>query len=151
MLLSTPNDSIDLKFSLLQPIYTGGLLDNAVKMEAARLAAELDLVRLRRLELAGRVKVILFHLPDAQPPARCAELSWRTLDRHLRKMANLFREELVHRSDLLEAQAKADDVRLSLADIEQLIECEAVQFSSLCGLEPERGREPAGPGNRRRL
>ncbi len=35
IVLSAPNDSIDLKMSLLQPIYSGGILSNAVRMETA--------------------------------------------------------------------------------------------------------------------
>jgi outer membrane protein TolC len=49
VILSAPSDTIDLKLSLLQPLYSGGLLSNAVKSEAARQAAEKDLTRLKKI------------------------------------------------------------------------------------------------------
>jgi outer membrane protein TolC len=137
ILLSAPSDTVDLKLALLQPLYSGGLLSNAVKMEAARGAAEKDLTRLKRIELAGRVKASFFtHLLYSRKRDALNFLLAR-LDLHLQKVSNLYAEQLVKRSDLLETRARADEARLSLQDIEQLIASEAVQFKSLCGVDPQ--------------
>ncbi len=137
VILTTPNDSIDLKFSLVQPIYTGGLLESVVRAERARGAAERELTRLQRLELAGRVKASYFsHLALCRKRDSLNHFL-ASLDLHLRKVENLHAEELARKSDLLETRARVDETRLSLADLEQLIAAEAVQFSSLCGFEPQ--------------
>jgi len=50
---------------------------------------------------------------------------------------NMYAEELVKKSDLLETRTKADEIRLSLQDLEQWIAAEAVHFNSLCGYDPQ--------------
>ncbi len=137
VILSAPSDNVDLKLSLLQPLYSGGLLSNAVKMEAARGAAEKELTRLKKIELAGRVKSSYFSFLLFSRKRDSLNFFLASLELHLKKVTNLHAEELVRRSDLLEAQAKADEVRLSLQDIEQLIAAEAVQFKSLSGFDPQ--------------
>ncbi len=137
VMLSAPNDNFDLKMSLVQPLYSGGLLSNAVKMEAIRAAAERDLTRLKKIELAGRVKSSFFnYLLFCKKRDSLASLL-SSLELHLKKVENLFAEELVKRSDVLETRAKADEIRLSLQDLEQLIAAEAVHFNSLCGTDPQ--------------
>lgn len=137
VILSAPSDTVDLKLALVQPLYSGGLLSHAVQMEAARGAAEKELTRLKKLELAGRVKVSYFSFVLFSRKRDSLNFFLASLELHLKKVANLQAEELVKRSDLLEARAKADEVRLSLQDIEQLIASEAVQFRSLSGYDPQ--------------
>jgi len=146
VILSTPRDSIDLKLSLVQPLYAGGLLDNAVRMEAAREAAERDLTRLKRIELAGKVKSSYFSYLMFRRKRDSLNQFLSSLELHLKKVENLYAEELARKSDLLETRAKADEVRLSLSDVEQLIAAEAVHFGSLCGVDPQEIEFQPGPG-----
>ncbi len=136
VLLSTPGDALDLKLSLLQPLYTGGLLRSAVAAEAARGAAERELARWRRLQLAGRVKSSFFTFLMVRGKRDSLLSLLSRLEHHLKKVERLQAEELVRRSDLLEARARADEARLGLQDLEQQLQAEAVQFRSLCGHDP---------------
>ena len=145
--LSAPSDNFDLKLSLHQPIFSGGILENAVKMEAMREAAERDLTRLKKIELAGRVKNSFFNhrLFCKKRDALNSLLAILTLHQH--RLENLIREELVKRSDLLETRAKADEIRLSLEDLELLVRNEALNFSTLCGHEPQDIDDETGRGD----
>jgi outer membrane protein TolC len=146
VMLSAPNDTIDLKMSLVQPLYSGGLLSNAVKMEAIRAASERDLTRLKKIELAGRVKSSFFNHLLFCKKRDSLNFFLSSLELHLKKVENLYAEEQVRRSDLLETRAKADEIRLSLQDLEQLIAAEAVRFNSLCGYDPrDIDYRPAAP------
>ena len=136
IVLSAPNDNFDLKMSLVQPIYSGGILDNAVKMEAIREAAERDLTRLKKIELAQKVKNSFFTHFLFCKKRDSLNLLLAILKLHQDKLENLYREELVKKSDLLETRARADEIRLNLEDLEQLIRSEALNFSTLCGYEP---------------
>ncbi len=133
VILETPRDSLDFKLSLLQPLYTGGLLRSAARAEAARGAAERELARWKRAELAGRVKSSYFNFLMFRGKRDSLLSLLARLEHHLGKVERLQAEELVRRSDLLEARTKADEVRLSLQDLEQLLQAEDVQFRSLCG------------------
>jgi outer membrane protein TolC len=137
VVLSAPNDNFDLKMSLVQPIYSGGLLSNAVKMEAIRGAAEKDLTRLKKIELAGKVKSSYFNYLLFCKKRDSLNFFLSNMNLHLQKLENLYTEELVKKSDLLETQTKADEIKLSLLDLEQLIAAETVHFNSLCGYDPQ--------------
>ncbi len=136
VILSAPSQSVDLKLSLQQPLYAGGALSQAVRIEAGRELSERELTRLKRVEIAGIVKASYFnHLLYSRKRDSLNSLL-ASLEIHLRKLKDLFAEDLVRRSALLETQAKADEARLGLEDVEQLIEAEAVRFRSLCGHDP---------------
>ncbi|MEI6614592.1 MAG: TolC family protein [Chrysiogenales bacterium] len=137
VVLSAPNDNFDLKMSLIQPLYSGGLLNNAVKMEAIRGAAEKDLTRLKKIELAGKVRSAYFNYLLFSNKRDSLKFLLSSLNLHLQKVENLYAEELVKKSDLLETRTRADEIKLSLVDLEQLIASEAVHFNSLCGYDPQ--------------
>jgi outer membrane protein TolC len=137
VILSAPGETVDLKMSLLQPLYSGGLLSNAVKMEAIRSASERDLTRLKRIELANKVKSSFFTHLLFSNKLDSLNSFLSSLELHLQKVTHLYDEGLARRSDLLETQAKADEVRLQLQDLEQLRSAEAVQFHSLSGYDPQ--------------
>jgi outer membrane protein TolC len=137
VILSAPSASLDLKMSLVQPLYSGGLLSNAVNMETIRAASERDLTRLKRIELAGKVKSSFFNYLLFCNKRDSLNFFLSSLELHLKKVSHLFAEELVKKTDLLETRAKADEVRLQLQDLERLIAAEAVQFNSLSGFDPQ--------------
>ncbi|MBN2346048.1 MAG: TolC family protein [Candidatus Aminicenantes bacterium] len=145
VILAAPSDAIDLKMALVQPLYSGGLLEGAVKMEAARQAAEKHLTRLKKIELAGQVKSSYFNYVLFRSKRDALAFLLSGLELHLKKVENLYAEELVRRSDLLEARGGADEVRLSLQDLEQLIAAEAVLFQSLCGYDPREVEHQPAP------
>jgi outer membrane protein TolC len=137
VVLSAPNDNFDLKMSLVQPLYSGGIMSNAVKIEAIRGAAEKDMTRLKKIELAGKVRSSYFNYLLFCKKRDSLNYFLSSLNLHLQKVENLYAEELVKKSDLLETQAKTDEIKLSLLDLEQLIAAEAVYFKSLCGFDPQ--------------
>ncbi len=137
-------DSWDLKLGIVQPLYTGGLLRNAERLQAFRRQAEEFTLEWRRVELAGRIKVSYFTLQLLQSRLRSLQLLRDSLERHLAKLEKYFREELVRRSDVLETQLKRDEIRLALSDLQSQIESEQAAFRTLCGY----GIEELEPGYR---
>jgi len=112
-------------------------LSNAVQMEAIREATEKDLTRLKKIELAGKVKSSFFNYRLFCKKRDSLSYLLARLKLHLGKVENLFREELVKKSDLLETQSQVDETGVSLEDLEQLIRSEALNFRDLCGYEPQ--------------
>ncbi len=134
--LSAPRGTFDLKLSLFQPLYSGGILRNAARVEAVREASERELLRLKKVELAGRVLNSFFSHRLLSRKRDALRLQIDKLELHQRKLEDLVREELTRRSDLLETRARTDEIRLALLDLEQLIESEALHFVMLCGHAP---------------
>jgi outer membrane protein TolC len=146
VILSAPDHTVDLRLALQQPLYSGGVLDNAVRIEEGRMLSQREMVRLKRIEIAGAVKSS-YHshrLYRCRRDSLASLLS--SLEAHLRRVERLHAEELARRSDLLETRAKANEVRLGLEDLEQLIAAEAVRFRSLCGRDPDKVDSAAGGG-----
>lgn len=145
VILAAPAHTVDLKLSLQQPLYSGGALSSAAEIEAERELSERELTRLKRIELAGAVKASYFNYLLFCSKRDSLNSLLASLDIHLKKLEDLFAEDLARKSDLLETEAKADEARLGLEDVEQLIEAESVRFRSLCGrdpgdIEPQAGR-----------
>jgi outer membrane protein TolC len=136
LILSAPDDNFDLKMSLLQPVFAGGALSNAVKMEELREVSELNLTRLKQIEVTGKVKASYFSYKLFCNKRDSLSFFLANLNLHLGKLENLFREELLKKSDLLETRAKVDETKLNLQDLEQLILAEVLNFENLCGYSP---------------
>jgi outer membrane protein TolC len=136
IILSAPDDNFDLKLSLLQPVFSGGILSNAVKMEELREVSEIHLTRLKQIEVTGKVKVSYFSYRLACKKRDSLNLFLANLNLHLGRLENLFREELLKKTDLLETRAKVDEIKLNLQDLEQLILAEALNFENLCAYSP---------------
>jgi outer membrane protein TolC len=149
LLLSAPNDSYDLRLTLVQPLFTGGALRQAVRMEEIRGLLERSRTALVRVELAGQVQSSFLTCRLLETKRDSMNRLAESLELHLRRVEALVREDLARRSDLLETRARIDEVRLGLADIGLQIEQERTAFIALCGLDPAEvdagGLAPAPP------
>ncbi len=137
VLLSGPHDFYDLKLSLVQPLYTGGAITQAIRMEEIKGLLERKRTELAKNDLAGQVKssFLTFRLLQAKRDSLSRLLD--TLGLHLKKIEAFVQEQLVRRSDLLETRSKMDEVLINLVDVSQQIEQERIAFQRLCGLDPE--------------
>jgi outer membrane protein TolC len=137
LLLAAPHDFYDLKMTLVQPIYTGGAINQAIRMEAIKGVLEQNRTEWVKVDLAGQVKLsfLTYRLLLAKRDSLNRLLE--NLGLHLEKIEAFVREQLVRRSDLLETRSRMDEVRINLEDIGQQIEQERIAFAVLCGLDPE--------------
>jgi outer membrane protein TolC len=137
LLLSAPHDFYDLKMTLVQPIYTGGAINQAIRMEEIKGVLEQKRTEWLKVDLAGQVKFsfLTYRLLLAKRDSLRRLLE--NLGLHLAKIEAFVREQLVRRSDLLETRSRMDEIRLNLEDIGQQIEQERIAFTTLCGLDPE--------------
>jgi len=125
----------DLKLSLTQPIFTGNILNNAVKLESVKIAVEENRVRLARIEVAAEIKRSYFNLRLLRNRLDSLRVLIKQLRLHHRKLQDYFREELVRKSDLLETETKIREQEMNLRDLRNLIENEKINFKNLCGCD----------------
>jgi outer membrane protein TolC len=97
--------------------------------------------------LAGKVKNSFYNHRLFCRKRDSLNLLLDILKLHQGKLENLYREELLRKSDLLETMAKADEIRLNLEDLEQVIRSEALNFSTLSGYEPGDIEDETGSGH----
>jgi outer membrane protein TolC len=143
LLLSAPHDFYDLRMTLVQPLYTGGAINQAIRMEEIKGLLEQKRTELVKNDLAGQVKFsfLTYRLLLAKRDSLGRLLE--NLGLHLEKIEAFVREQLARRSDLLETRNRIDEVRINLEDIGLQVEQERIAFQTLCGLDPEEV-DPAG-------
>lgn len=128
----------DLKLGLSQPLFTGGILTTTVKLDEVRQAIALNQKTLQKNEVAGLIKSSFFQYQLLSRRKQSLLVLERTLDLHRHRTQNLFDENLVRKSDLLETLSKMEEVQASVTDIEQAMEREKIHFHKLCGYYPEQ-------------
>jgi outer membrane protein TolC len=131
------NHNYDLKLSLTQPLFTGGVLSNSVKLEEVRKAVEVNQKALKSNEIAGLIKSSYFRHLLLVRKKQSLILLKKTLDLHRKKIADFLLEEMVGRTDLLETLSKMEEIQLNIEDLEQKIEDERIHFHTLCGHYPD--------------
>jgi len=127
----------DLKLSLVQPIFTGGILSNLVKLEGVNQLREKYNTDSRKIEVAGKIKASYFTCQLLESKKKSLSLLIRTLKLHHKRLDNLYREELVKKSDLLETQIKISETGMKQEELNQLLQEEKINFTRLCGFAVE--------------
>jgi outer membrane protein TolC len=127
----------DLGLSLAQPLYTGGILANNVKLAAEKESIERQRAFLRRLELAGKIKASYFTYRLLENKKKSLALLIENLELHARRIDDFYREELVGKSDLLETGLKIAEVEMNLEESTRAMKEEALNFNGLCTVDIE--------------
>jgi outer membrane protein TolC len=122
----------DLKLSLVQPIFTGGVLANAVKLETQKQILTKHQTALREIEVAAKIKSSYFTYRLLENKKKSLSLLIKSLKLHLKKITDFYREDLVKKSDLLETEMKLLEIEMKLEDLNQLLEEEKINFAGLC-------------------
>jgi outer membrane protein TolC len=127
----------DLKLSLIQPIFTGGILSNHVKLETINQLREKYNTDSRENQVAGMIKASYFTCRLLESKKESLSLLIRTLKLHHKRLDNLYREELVKKSDLLETLIKISETGMKQEELNQLLQEEKINFTRLCGFAVE--------------
>jgi len=125
----------DLNLSVRQPIFTGNILDRSVKVSALQLAIARSQTALEKNEIAALVKSSYFNYRLLGSKKRSLETFTRGLTLHLENLENLYKEELVRKTDLLETRRKLREQEIAIEELSQLMVSEKIGFEKLCGLD----------------
>jgi outer membrane protein TolC len=136
-ILAGAKHNYDLKLSLVQPIFTGGILSNHVKLETLKQLKEKYNTDFRKIEVSGMIKSSYFTCRLLESKKKSLSLLIRNLKLHYKKINNLYREELVKKSDLLETQIKISETEMKHEELNQLLKEEKINFTRLCGFAVE--------------
>ncbi len=130
-------NNFDFRLSLTQPIYTGGILTHGVKLAEVQKAAEADQESLKKNEIAGLIKSSFFQFLLLERKRASLMTLEEALALHRRRLEDLYQEELVRKTDLLETLSGIQEIQLQIQDVETAMEAEKIHFFRLCGFYPE--------------
>jgi outer membrane protein TolC len=125
----------DLNLSLRQPIYTGNILAESVKVSEFQLAAARNRTLLETMDTAAAVKSSYFNYRLLLNKRESMETFIRKLNLHLENLEKLYEEEQVRKTDLLETRQKLREQEITVEELNHLIASEKIAFERLCGLD----------------
>jgi len=123
----------DLKLALVQPIFTGNILANAIKLEMQKETVTKNKTLLREIEVAGLIKFSYFTFQLLENKKKSLSLLIKNLKLHLKRLSDYYKEELVKKSDVLETGIKISEAKMTLEELNQLTTEEKINFKKLCG------------------
>ena len=127
--------NFDFKISLYQPLYTGNILSNLNRVEALNTRQQKNQILLVKVETSSAIKTSFYNY-RSHVNKECSLLALlKQLQLHSQKLKNLFDEELITESSLLETEAKIQEWKLKLVDLNLLKRNEKIFFHKLCGLD----------------
>ncbi len=116
------NHTYDLSVKLIQPIFTGYTVSGMIKTNELQQALNLSRRKLLELMLTGRIKTIYFnHLLFSRQISSITTLE-KKIRNHLGRLEDLFREDLVGKSSILETRLKLREISLSKEEIENTLD-----------------------------
>lgn len=124
----------DVNFSLKQPLFTGNILSNGIKMSELELAVAQNQTLLEKIDITAEIKSSYFNYHLLLDKRNSLETLIRQLGLHLKKIENFYKEELVRKTDLLETRRKMREQELNVEDLNHLIVSEGIRFEKLCGV-----------------
>lgn len=125
-------NNYDINLSLQQPIFSGNILSNLVNMEEVNLAIEKNKTLLKKIDVVFNVKSTYFKYILLLNKKKSLNYLIKDLNLHYRKIKNLYREELVKKTDLLETERKIEELYINLEDLNSMIINEKITFKKLC-------------------
>ncbi len=131
------HNNFDFRFFLVQPLYSGGVLTNSVKLEEVREAIEINREALKRNEIAGWIKSSYIQYLLLKRQRETLLTLEERLVLHRKVIDDLFQEGLVRKTDLLETLSGIEEIRLKINDANQALKKESIHFQKLCGFDPE--------------
>ncbi|MEN8223687.1 MAG: TolC family protein [Acidobacteriota bacterium] len=125
--------NFDFKIGLTQPIFTGYALSGMVKLNELRQTLNLNTRELLELMLGGRIKAVFFNYQMLSSQNLSLVALEKRINNHLKRLEDLFKEDLVRKSQVLETKLKHREILLSRKEIENSILKIASTFDELTG------------------
>lgn len=127
----------DLNLSLIQPLFTGFKLTQAVKMSELREAMNRNQTLLEKIRTAAAVKNSYFNYRLLANKKKSLNILLHRLNLHRERLEKFYNEELVRKTDLLETRRKISELELNIETADNGILSEKIRFQRLCGLDIE--------------
>ncbi len=125
--------NFDFKIGLTQPIFTGNALSGMVSLNELRQTLNFNTRELLELLLGGRIKAVFFNYQMLSSQNLSLISLEKRINNHLKKLEDLFKEDLVGKSQVLETKLKHKEILLSKKEVENNTNKIASTFNELTG------------------
>jgi len=130
-ILAGSKHNYDIKLALSQPLFTGGILSNSIKLEMEKQSLDQFKTVIRKLDMAGKIKSSYFTYRLLENKKKSLSFLVENLKLHRQHVTNFYNEELVKKSDMVETEIKLSETELNLEDLDRLLKEEKINFAKL--------------------
>ena len=124
--------NFDLNLSILQPIYSGGIISNNIKLKKNNIDIGKNNTKLSSLQLSGKIKNSYFKYLLLKEENNILTVLLEELNQHKQKLKDLFEEDLIGKSGILETELKINEIKLNREELKKQIFNEENEFYFLC-------------------
>ncbi|MGE5340807.1 MAG: TolC family protein [Candidatus Omnitrophota bacterium] len=128
-------NNYDIKVALTQPLFTGNILANSIKMEAEKEKAETSKTEMLKIELAGRIKTSYFTCRLLENKKKTLEVLAENIRLHLKRLHALYAEEQIKKSDVIETEMQLAETNMTIEDLNRALTEEKINFKKLSTLD----------------
>jgi outer membrane protein len=130
-----------------KPLYTGGVLQNNLKLTKLQLAAAQEASRKARQQLFYDVKRAYYNVWLAKQLLQVQQASYHNLDQHLTRMQNRYRAEVASRLDVIRAETQRDTLKPKVINAKNQLALAKLQLATLIGYPTEQVYEVRDEAN----
>jgi outer membrane protein len=121
-----------------KPLYTGGVLQNNLKLTKLQLAVAQEADRKARQQLFYDVKQVYYQVWLAKQLLQVQQASYHNLDQHLGRMQSRYRAEVASRLDVIRAQTQRDTLKPKVINAQNQLALAKLQLATLIGYPAEQ-------------
>jgi len=121
----------DLNISLTQPIFTGNIIKNNIKIQKTKQSLSTSNKKMLENRITGNIKNSFFRYELLKKRKKSLEILLNDLELHLDKLKEFFKEDLIQKTDILETQLRIEETLMNIEDINKTISQEKVHFKEL--------------------
>lgn len=125
--------NFDINISLFQPLFTGNVLSNLIRIGDLKRTLNMNRREVLSLLIKGKIKSVFLKHILLESEKRSLELLKKKIDNHLHRLEDLFREELVGKSQILETEIRSGEISLKIEDVKNNMKSVELIFHELCG------------------
>lgn len=131
--VATTYAKTDFKFGInaTLPLYTGGILENNVKLAELQLEAAKEELRKATQSLTYNVKQAYYNLWLAEQIYRVQQSSYENMDRHYHQVQIRYRNETASKLDLLRAEVQRDTIKPKVISAKNQVALAKLQLATL--------------------
>lgn len=127
--------NFDLNLRVTQPVFTGGVLSNSVKILGKKVEMDKSTGDLLKTNISTMVKSSYYRYKLLHNTELSIEVIKEKIETHKKRVKDFFSEGLSKKSDLIETTLKLKELELELLNIRAEMNEERNRFFELCGID----------------
>lgn len=128
-------NNYDASISVTQPIFTGNILTNSVKLKEVEKSLNQTSREIKIIEVSRRIRTSYFNYRLLKNEKKSLEILQSRIKVHLSRLKDLYMENLVSMNEILETELKAGEIELKTEEVRSLTNSVSIFFRELCGYD----------------